>query len=258
MAQPKIDSFLPDSTLDTDTPSADRREDGPDDRVAVPDEPQSVVSYDTTDPTSGTYGGLTEAYAFFNARLFSGRLPRCLFTLQRKRKAYGYFANARFTARDGSEITDEIALNPSHFAERSVEETLSTLVHEMVHLEQARFGTSSRSGYHNAEWARMMRAVGLIPSTTGEPGGKETGQRVSHYVEPGGRFARACSELIDRHREMVPYVEADGEAERGTREKKAASKTRYTCPRCGVNAWAKPGTRLACGVCTVPLEPEQR
>ena len=53
-------------------------------------------------------------------------------------------------------------------------------------------------------------------------------------------------------------LEADAEAERGTREMKAASKTRYTCPRCSVNAWAKPGTRLACGVCTVPLEPEQR
>ncbi len=252
--QPEADISRSDSTPDSKQPSADDRMAGPDDRVPVRDEPQAVVSYDTTDPTSGTYYGLTEAFAFFNAHLFSGRLPRCLITLQRRRKAYGYFANARFTARDGSQVTDEIALNPAHFAERSVEDTLSTLVHEMVHLQQEHFGTPSRSSYHNAQWAGLMRDVGLIPSATGAPGGKVTGQRVSHYVEPGGRFARACAELIGLHRGMVPYVESGDEAERRTREKKTASKTRYTCPVCGVNAWAKPETRLACGVCTVPLE----
>jgi ribosomal protein S27AE len=255
---PKVELFCSDSTPDTEPLSTDGRETGPADRVAVPDERQSVVSYFTTDPTAGTYCGLAEAYTFFNARLFSGRLSPCLITLQRRRKAYGYFADARFRARDGSQVTDEIALNPSYFAGCGVEETLSTLVHEMVHLEQAHFGGPSRSGYHNAEWARMMRAVGLIPSATGEPGGKETGQRVSHFIEPGGRFVRACSELIAQQRKMVPYVEADHEAERETREKKAASKTRYTCPRCGVNAWAKPRTPLACGACTVPLEVERR
>lgn len=252
--QPEADLSCSYSTPDSKQPSADDRAAGPDDHVPVRDELQAVVSYDTTDPTSGTYYGLTEAFAFFNAHLFSGRLPHCLITLQRRRKAYGYFANARFTARDGSQVTDEIALNPSHFAERSVEDTLSTLVHEMVHLQQEHFGTPSRSSYHNAQWAGLMRDVGLIPSATGAPGGKATGQRVSHYVEPGGRFARACAELIGLHRGMVPYVESGDAAERGTREKKAASKTRYTCPVCGVNAWAKPETRLACGVCTVPLE----
>lgn len=251
MTQPEDESSSFESTLDGDPPPADDQGAGPGDRVTVQDEPQAVVSYDTTDPTVRMYRGLTRAFVFFNARLFSGRLPDCLITLQRKRGAYGYFANARFTTRDGSEVTDEIALNPTHFAERSVEETLSTLVHEMVHLAQAQFGTPSRSSYHNAEWARLMRAVGLIPSATGAPGGKETGQRVSHYIEPGGRFARACADLIDLRREMVPYVES-GDARR-TRERKAASKTRYICPGCGVNAWAKPETQLACGVCSMPL-----
>lgn len=255
MIQPEDYFLCYDSTSDSKPSSADDRVAGPD--APVRDVAQAVVSYDTTDPTLGTYCGLTEAFAFFNARLFSGRLPHCLITLQRRRRVYGYFANARFTARDGAQVTDEIALNPSHFAERSVEDTLSTLVHEMVHLEQEHFGTPPRSSYHNVEWARMMRAVGLIPSATGEPGGKEWGQRVSHFVEPGGRFARACAELLGLHRGMVAYVEADDAAARGAREKKAASKTRYTCPDCGVNAWAKPKTPLACGVCTVPLEAER-
>src|ERR1700759_317531 len=92
------------------------------------------------DPTRITYTGLTEAYDLFNERLFVGKLPRCLITMQRKRGAYGYFSSKRFGTRDGSEITDEIALNPKHFRKRTDQETLSTLVHEMCHLQQAHFG----------------------------------------------------------------------------------------------------------------------
>ena len=36
----------------------------------------------------------------------------------------------------------------------------------------------------------MMGAIGLIPSDTGAPGGKQTGQKVSHYIAGGGRFER--------------------------------------------------------------------
>src|SRR5882672_11938621 len=109
-------------------------------------------------PTTKTYNSLDDAYEFFNRCLFGGRLPACLITMQRSKKAYGYFAGGRFGAADGTQITDEIALNPSHFRERTTEQSLSTLVHEMAHLEQHHFGKPSRTGYHNKEWAGMMRA----------------------------------------------------------------------------------------------------
>ncbi|TXN25559.1 SprT-like domain-containing protein [Methylobacterium sp. WL19] len=207
-----------------------------------------------TDPTTRTYSGLTEAYDFFNERLFSAKLPPCLITMQRKSKAYGYFAGRRFSTRSGEEVTDEIALNPSHFAGRTTEETLSTLVHEMVHLEQHHFGTPSRPGYHNSQWACLMKEVGLIPSVSEKPGGKETGQQVSHYIEPGGYFSVACSELINERGFVLPYVEIWEETERETRARKASSKTKYTCPECGVNAWAKPRTELDCGSCHLSMQ----
>jgi len=40
-----------------------------------------------------------------------------------------------------------------------------------------------------------MKEIGLQPSSTGEPGGKETGQTVSHYIIPGGRYAKASAKL---------------------------------------------------------------
>lgn len=206
-------------------------------------------------PTTITYKSLDDAYAFFNRKLFAGRLPACLITMQRSKSAYGYFAGGRFGSKDGRVITDEIALNPSHFHERSTEQSLSTLVHEMTHLEQHHFGKPSRAGYHNKEWAELMKAVGLIPSDTQEPGGKQVGQRVSHYIEPGGRFERACAELVKKGFDPL-YVERWSEGGEKTRKTKAASKTRYTCPDCAANAWAKLGMHLVCGDCNARMEVE--
>jgi predicted SprT family Zn-dependent metalloprotease len=204
-------------------------------------------------PTKRAYDDLAAAYDFFNTRLFQETLPRCLITMQRKNKAYGYFAGGRFSSVDGKEITDEIALNPSHFKARTTEQSLSTLVHEMVHLWQHHHGQPSRSSYHNKEWAAQMKAVGLVPSDTGAPGGNETGQRVSHYIAPGGAFAYACAALV-ADGFAVPYVELWGEAEKTTRKTKAASKTKYTCPECDLNAWAKPDVHLRCGDCETAME----
>ena len=207
-------------------------------------------------PTQSTYDRLTEAYAHFNAELFAAALPPCLITMQRKNGAYGYFAGDRFGTKDGQEKTDEIALNPSHFRARTTEEILSTLVHEMAHLWQHHQGKPSRTSYHNREWAERMRKLGLMPSDTGEPGGKETGQKMSHYVAERGPFAGACGRLLAGGF-ALPYVELWSDGDESKRKKKAASKTKYTCPGCGVNAWAKPETRLICGDCEAPLREEE-
>ena len=43
----------------------------------------------------------------------------------------------------------------------------------------------------------MMETVGLVPSATGKPGGKKTGERVSDYVLYGGPFYHAALALIE-------------------------------------------------------------
>jgi hypothetical protein len=55
----------------------------------------------------------------------------------------------------------------------------------------------------------------------------------------------------------MPYVELWKEGKAKTRKKKAASKTKYTCGTCGVNAWAKPDTALLCGDCLEAMEAEE-
>ncbi|WP_051389626.1 SprT-like domain-containing protein [Bradyrhizobium sp. Ec3.3] len=217
---------------------------------------KSGVNPQRPDPTASTYRDLQAAYHFFNKLLFSGKLPFCLLTLQRHKGSLGYFAPGRFASRDGKHSADEVALNPSHFAERGDKDTLSTLVHEQAHVWQAHFGTNKpKGGYHNKEWAAKMKELGLHPSTTGKPGGKETGRQCSHYIVEGGPFDVACDEFLGKTGASL-YVEAwnEGEAERKKREKKNASKTKFTCSGCDCNAWAKPTANLTCGDCDEPME----
>lgn len=209
-------------------------------------------------PTRQNYGTLESAYAHFNKTLFGGELPDCLITVQRHKGAYGYFSGDRF-GRVGSpdQTTDEIAMNPAHFNDRSMQDILSTLVHEMVHLWQHRFGKPPRKAYHDKQWAAKMKGVGLIPSATGVPGGKETGQKMSHYIEEGGRFDKACLQWLNANGGGVLYHDRAGDEEaKAKRKKKAVSKTKYTCPDCDAAAWGKPNLYLICGDCECRMEPE--
>jgi predicted SprT family Zn-dependent metalloprotease len=209
----------------------------------------------TASPTR-TYTSLDAAYDHFNRELFGGALPPCLITMQRHKGAYGYFSGERFASLDDAqEVTDEIALNPATFARRTPTAILSTLAHEMAHLWQHHHGKPGRRGYHNREWAAKMRDIGLIPSDTGQPGGKETGEKVSHYIDEGGRFAGACAAYLATDAAIL-YHDRAGEGD-AARRKKAASKTKYTCPACQANAWAKPDTKLVCGECDEKMQAEE-
>jgi len=196
-------------------------------------------------PTQETYSELDSAYRFFNDTLFEGALPPCLITLQRKSKALGYFAPKRFQHTKNEALTDEIAMNPDHFQTKSLMAVLSTLVHEMVHLQQEYFGTPSRRGYHNQEWSHMMLEVGLIPSDTGKAGGNRVGQRMSHYIESGGQFQRAAEKLIASGF-ALSWADSVGPK---AKVRKNSGRVKYSCEDCGLNAWAKPNAQLMCGDC---------
>jgi hypothetical protein len=118
-----------------------------------------------------------------------------------------------------------------------------------------------------------MIDIGLVPSDTGEKGGQATGRRVGHYIRPDGPFDRSCTELLNAGF-VIPYKEVnfweaipttldpdDPEARKAIellkqkaeqqRKKKAASKSRYTCPNCHplIHIWGRPRLRLDCGEC---------
>jgi predicted SprT family Zn-dependent metalloprotease len=196
------------------------------------------------DPTNETYRSFYIAYEFFNAALFEKALPGCLFTMQRSRRSKGFFALSRFGQRRGDAIIDEIALNPATFLERTDREIISTCVHEMVHQWQHHFGHPGRRGYHNKQWAAKMRAIGLIPSHTGEPGGKQTGQSITHYIEDFGPYDTKWREL-ESSGFRVDYQDRNA----AQLDKPHKEKVRYACPVCAIHAWGKPDLRIVCEAC---------
>lgn len=228
-------------------------------------------------PTAQAYTELQQAYDHFNAALFGGELPPCLITFQREKRTYGYFSSRRFVHRHDKSETDEIAINPAYFAVVPLLEVLQTVVHEMAHLWQFHFGTPGRRGYHNREWADKMENIGLMPSDTGKPGGKKTGEKMADYPIEGGPFLAAAQELMTRDfriswLDRFPPVhvragvaaiggQAEGEdagelvAELGELAglvepqgpRNRSNRIKYRCPSCGVQAWGKPGLRLLCG-----------
>lgn len=199
--------------------------------------------------TQAQYNAFQQAYDFFNAELFGGSLPHVLVTLQRHAKARGYFSPERFTGRvEAKAAAHELAMNPDCFAGRTDEEILSTLAHEMAHVWQQSHGKPPTRCYHDRQWAAKMREIGLQPSTTGQPGGKETGQSVTHYIVPGGPYAQAYAKLARTGLRLDWQSAPAGERAKAKKASKA-SKTKFTCPDCGQNAWAKPDALIICGAC---------
>lgn len=211
-------------------------------------------------PTASAYGFLQAAFDHFNKRLWSGNLPGCLITLTNKARAMGYFAPNRYGKLDPECQTaepeiDEIALNPAYFIGHPAQEAMQTLVHEMCHLWQQRCGTPPRRGYHDKEWAAEMRRVGLMPSSTGKPGGKQTGQNIADYAIEGGLFLVAFGEFMDSH-ETELYADLGRQLQVETEQEKPKSKVKFTCPKCQQNAWGKPDLNILCGDCECRMESE--
>jgi predicted SprT family Zn-dependent metalloprotease len=197
--------------------------------------------------TPAEYSGLQMAYDHFNIFLFDdGSLVDVFITYQRHAHSYGYFSADRFAGRLDVAGRHELALNPDGFIGRTDEQICSTLVHEMVHVWQQQYGQPGSRGYHNKQWAAKMKAVGLQPSSTGMPGGKETGQRVSHYIIPGGRFARAFAALT-----MTEWKGLNLES--AHRADGRRNKTPFTCERCGQKAWGKPDLAIICEPCGMKM-----
>ena len=208
-------------------------------------------------PTDETYTALQRAYAFFNGELYGDELPDCLITLQRRKRSCGYFSPRKFRHVRQDMTTDEIAMNPAYFLEQGTVEVLQTLVHEMAHLWQEHYGKPSRRGYHNKEWAAKMESVGLMPSSTGQEGGKKTGQSMSDYPIQGGAFLAACKKLLATGF-SIPWGDMPEDDANSAASGNGSNRLKYICPGCGSNIWGKPGLNVVCGDCMQRFESEEQ
>ena len=219
-------------------------------------------------PTTEQWTAYQQLYDYFNAKLFGGTLPSIILNFYRKANVCGFFSRDRWSRNDGSK-THEISINPVHLAIDPFIQVCQTLVHEQAHLWQAEHGKSSRPGYHNSEWAAKMESIGLMPSSTGHPGGDRVGQKMSDFVIEGGLFEQAFNALPEGIK--LPWKANEATLPQaaiallgqlagtttlngtGTAPDKK-TKVKYICPGCKAKAWGKPELRLICGDCHKNME----
>lgn len=217
-------------------------------------------------PTKKFYGLFQYIFDYYNDYLFGGDIKDCLIVITRQKKVMGHYAYKRWFHIEDQE-TDELALNPSMFLLYPLIEICQTMVHEMCHGWQYHYGTPSRPGYHNKEWGEKMITLGLMPSDTGKPGGKTTGQSMADYPLEGGLFLEVTEKLMNDEIFAGLYVEVNPgildqlteneplfdqiknlHLQQGqSQERPKHQKVKYSCS-CS-NVWGKPGLELSCNLC---------
>lgn len=242
-------------------------------------------------PTEVAYSELQIAYNFINEQLFNKTLPNCLITFQRNKNTFGYFNEKRYINKE-NKTTDEIALNPEYFLCYPLIEIFQTLAHEMCHQWQNHYGKPSRRCYHNREWANKMIEIGLMPSHTGLPGGKKTGQKMADYPTPNGKFINCImqllktgfriswfdrfpvkrepkivlewqkelmNELSDEEKEIFEKITQKPEIEGAifqddNTNSLSGKKFKYSCPSCHCSVWGKNNINIICCDCKQQYE----
>ncbi|SFJ30608.1 SprT-like family protein [Caulobacter sp. UNC279MFTsu5.1] len=210
------------------------------------------------------YQEVEMAYDHFNRELFDGGLPGCVFTFRHRANTMICFVANRSVQYCSVEAGGEVAINPQYLSVVPLLEVAAALVHEAAHVWQWRFGTPSRQGYHNREWAQKMEEIGLMPSDTGKPGGRKVGQKIGAYPIAGGRFLAACETLFTEDFRAAWRNRFSADWPHGRPGKRRSSppahpvfqlkrphktRTKFTCEECRVNVWGKPTLRIVCVPC---------
>lgn len=227
----------------------------------------------TISPTLQVSAEWQFAFSHFNKRLFDNALPDCIITFTEYPLAQGYFCAGAFKDRKGA-TAHKIALNPVYFVIGDGE-SYATLVHEMTHMWRHLFGPKNRKGgygapgYHDVVWAEKMRSIGLMPSSTGKPGGAQTGFSMSDYPIDGGAFDIACRELMiaghtvnwreGRELEWTAAPSSDGPDVRGDaarprpKPRRGSTRASFVCTGCGLRALSRPTAQFTCTACALQM-----
>lgn len=216
-------------------------------------------------PTLEGYGDIDFAVKVFGERLFKGQLPPILCTYVCKPRSLGFFGAKRFANREG-QTAYEVSLNPRQLDALGDAAALAVLVHLLCQVHRHAFGPKNRKGgtgsrgYHDEALAQLMQSVGLMPSHTGRPEGRQTGFSIRHYVIEGGPFDLVCRELLINGFTLRWRDNPHARAKKKRKEKQvhaqpvlAATSAEFICEGCGVVAYSRASARIGCLDCSAPM-----
>lgn len=214
--------------------------------------------------TSRVAAQLEKMFRLLNEHFYNGQLPEVVISLKKTVGAYGHFTCGKVW-QAGKERRYEINIS-SATLNRPIEQTCSTLLHEMAHLACAvgygntekdengnplpiKDTSGSGNTYHNKRFKAMAEAHGL---------------EIGKHPKYGWTITSPNLELLDfieqqgwQDLQMVEGVNLldilgtlpKGAAGTSGRTKKPTSTRKYICPKCGNSCRATKTINIICGDC---------
>ncbi len=194
---------------------------------------------------------LEHIYNSLNADFFAGELPTPIITVQSKPGTMGHCSVSKIWQRKEDKTYElNIAAEVLNYP---IEETLDTMLHEMVHLycRQHDIKEVSRGGkYHNKRFKAIAEEHGLTCVPCGQYGWNTTpGDNLVEYA-----LNKGWNEILLGRNSLPPAMRtgATGTAQPGTApggEKRPSSTRKLICPKCSQSVRATRKVNILCGDC---------
>lgn len=207
---------------------------------------------------SRALGALEKMYRQLNIDKFDGKLVMPIITIQSTPRAYGHVSCGKVWRSQVSE-EGQYELNiGAGTLDRPIENTVSTLLHEMVHIYHLQNGIQdcSRGGsYHNRKFKEKAESVGLVIEYDKRIGWSITSpsENLIDYI-----ISQGWSDILIGRSEGIRITGIGGSGKDGAGidgvEKKPSSTRKYMCPCCGNSVRATKEVRIICADCAELME----
>lgn len=195
---------------------------------------------------------LEHIYNTLNWDFFDGALTLPIITVQSKPGTYGHCSVAKvWKWSEGNTYELNIAAEVLNFP---IEETLDTMIHEMVHLYCRENGIkeTSRGGrYHNGKFKEEAEKRGLECFQDGNNGWntRPTDRLVEYALNKGWNEIRIGRNTLPPAMRTGASGAAQGGVPAVPGGKKPSSTRKLVCPKCGQSVRATKEVYIICGVC---------
>lgn len=195
---------------------------------------------------------LEHIYNNLNYDFFEGVLPVPIITVQSKPGTMGHCSVAKIWRRSEDDRTYELNI-AAEVLNYPIEETLDTMIHEMVHLYCRENGIKevSRGGrYHNGKFKEEAERRGLECYQCGAAGwNTRPSDRLVEYA-----LTKGWNEIRIGRNTLPPAMRtgASGTAQPGAAPgggKRPSSTRKLICPKCGQSVRATKKVNILCGDC---------
>lgn len=208
-----------------------------------------------TSKMSRAVSQLEHIFNKMNQDFYGGLLPVPIITVQSKPGSYGHCTVAKvWKKKDGETYELNIAAEVLSYP---IEETLDTMLHEMVHLYCRENGIQecSRGGtYHNKKFKELAEKVGLECYQCGNAGwNTKPSDKIIQYA-----LDNDWSEIViqrETHGARRALVPGAGNTPTATTpgDKRPSSTRKYICPCCKASIRATKDVNIICGDCMLPM-----